>query len=185
MKNRGFTLLEMVVVIGIGTILVLFVLGILISNNRFYANQSGENEAIFNTRIIADRIASYGRGAAAVLSSYIYNSSNYVSDSDTLVLQVPSIDASANIIGGAYDHVIITRDLSDTSKLQLYVDPDASSSRGARGVLLTNKLDTMTFTYSSTTPDISEKVDYLIKITMGGSSPASEYIEGSVTLRNK
>lgn len=181
----GFSLIELLIVIGITALLAMLLLGILIANNRFYANQSGEISAVINTRIISDRIAEYTRGAVAVLASYTYNSINYVSDTDTLVLEIPAIDASANIIASAYDRVIITADPGNSARLLLYLDPDASSARLPRNAELTNSLGIVAFTYIPGAPPATDRIDYLIRITASGASPATEYIEGSITLRNK
>lgn len=177
--------MELVVVIGILALLAIFLLGILVSNNRFYANQSDEIRAISGTRIISDRIAEFTRAAVNVLANYTYSGVNYVSDADTIVFQIPAVDASWNIISATYDTVIITEDTADPSRLLLLLDPGASSARRARNLELTGKLDTVSFTYSPGAPPAAQKVDYLIRINMGGSSPAVEYVEGSVTLRNK
>ncbi len=181
----GFTLLEVIVVIGVLAILIVFLLGIVIANSRFYSNQSGEIGAISSTREISNRITEYTRAAVMALATTTYSSILYTADSDTLILQVPSIDASFNIISATYDNVIITRDTGNSSRLVLVVDPNASSARKSRDLELTSNLASTTFTYIPASPPSTDRVDYLIKVIMGGSSPASEYIEGSVTLRNK
>jgi len=181
---NGFTLIEVIVVVGLIGLIALFILGILLANNRFYNNQTGEITAISGTRQIADRIAEYGRAAVSVEAAYTYNSMNYTSGASTIIFKIPSIDSASQIIAGTYDYVIITPDIVDPARLMLFLDPHITSARNPRNAELTRNLAVAAFTYN---PDIAtaDTAAYNIQINVGGTNPAAETITGQVTFRNK
>ena len=184
-NENGFTLIEVLVVTGIVAVLSVFAAGIFIANNRFYLNQSAEIQAVVGTWQSGDRINEYGRTAAAFVASRIYNSTTYTTGAETVIFQIPSINASQQIIASTYDYVYITKDLSNISRLILIVEPNAASARLARSVELTNKLSVVSFTYDNGSPSQASNMTYRIKIDTGGRYPGVEDLRGGVTLRNK
>src|SRR3989338_5696796 len=182
-KNTAFTLLEVVVVIGLIALMAIFVVGIMIANNRFFNNQTGEITAISGTRQIADRILEYGRLAVSVASSYTYNTVDYSSGATSVIFQIPSINSAGQVLT-TYDYVIITKDSVNPLRLLLFLVPDAASARVPRNVELTNKLGDVLFTYDPNAAS-ADAVNYSIQINMGGPSGAAETVEGRVTLRKK
>ena len=183
--SKGFTLIEMLVVIGLVGLLSVFAAGIFISNNRFYQNQSGEIEAISGTRAIADHINEYGRLGDSIVASRTYNSTLYTTGATTVIFRIPSVDASNAIIASTYDYGYVTRDPSNTSRLVLMLELGAGSARKARNIQLTDKLSTVSFTYDNATPSQAGNVTYQIIINTGGKYPGIEDVRGGVTLRNK
>lgn len=180
----GFTLSEVVVVTALLGVLMLFAVGIFIANNRLFNTQSGENLAIAESRAASDSLATYGRGATAVLASYIYNSVPYTSDTDTVIFRIPAIDSGGQIISATYDYTIITRDPNNASRLLLIVDPNVASARKARNLQLTDHLITSSFTYDSGDFSAVKNIAYEIRITYTGRNSATEQVYGAVTLRN-
>lgn len=183
--NKGFTLVEVIVVTGLVAILVVVGGGIYLANSRFYETQSGEILAIHNTREVGDRLSDYGRGAVAILSSYTYNSVVYNTGADTVIFQVPSQNQSGGIISGSFDYVIVGTDPANASRLLLIVDPAAGSKRLPRTRELTNQLASLGFTYDNADLSQAKNMTYQITVTQSGRSPGSEQIFGGVTLRNK
>ena len=184
-KQTGFTLVEVVVVVGLVGLLAAFGVGIFIANNRFYQNQTGEIQAISGTRLIADRINQYARSAVNFEASIVYNSVTYTTNATTVVMKLPAIDASSQIIAGAYDYAIVTRDPNNAQRLMLFISPDAASARLALDSELTDKLSVVNFTYDDATPSQAVNMTYQVKIDTGGRSPGIEDLRGGVTLRNK
>lgn len=175
----------MLVVIAIASVLSVFAAGIFIANNRLYQNQSGEITAVSATRQIADRVNEYGRTAVGIVASRAYGGTTYTTSAETVIFQVPSVDASNQIIANTYDYAFVTKDLSNASRLLLMLEVNAASARLARNTELTDKLSIVSFTYDNATPSLANNVTYRVKVDTGGRSPGIEDLRGGITLRNK
>lgn len=183
-SGGGFTLSEILVVIALLTVLIAVGVRIFFSNNLFYENQTGKIDSIRAAREAADRLGEYGRLAAAIESSYTYNSVNYSSGVSTVIFRVPSLDSNGAIIAGVYDFAIITASTTPAGSLELLVDASPGSSRPSRTLLLSNKVSSVAFTYDDPTPALAKNITYDLTITQTGRFPALERVRGSVTLRN-
>lgn len=183
-KYLGFTLAETVVVIGLFAVMLVYGVGILIWNNRFYNTQSGEIRAINSTRNIADFINEYGRLAVQIEPSRTFNSVAYTSDSTGVIFRVPAVDDTGEIIDNVYDYIFLSQDPNLSNRFLLIVDADLTSDRGTRTLELSDALSAVNFSYDNADLSISEQVDYEIVITHPGKNPATEKVVGTVTIRN-
>lgn len=180
----GFTLAEVLVIVGLLVIVIVLGLGIFLSNNRFYENQTGKIALVNVLREAADRIAEYGREAAAFESSYAYGSTIYNTGAQTVIFRLPARNASDDIIAGIYDYAIITASSTVPNRLELLVDADPGSARPERNLLLTDSLTSVVFTYDNVDVLQAGTVTFEITATAGGRYPATEKIYGQTTLRN-
>ncbi len=182
--SLGFTLAEVLVVIALLLVTVVLGLGIFFDNNLFYENQTGKIAVINATREVADRLAEYGREAKAFESSYVYSGTTYSTGSATVIFRLPGRSASGDILAGIYDHVIVSTDSADAAHLLLIVDPDPSSARPQREHLLTDRLTSLAFTYDNADVTQAHNLSFEITATSAGRHPATETVDGQVTLRN-
>lgn len=121
-KNRGATLIElMIVVAGI-----LFIFAAILGANRMslmtYYRDSGINESSRNAFSTLRYIEKDIQNASAVSTSY----GSYYTSSNTLVLKVPSYDASG-IIDSTYDYIVYS--VNDDGGLVRSVYPETVSLR--------------------------------------------------------
>lgn len=181
---RGFTIAELVVVVSLFAILVLFVFGTLIANNRFFKTQSGEIRAINSAREVADRINESARSAAAIASAHTYLTVQYATGGTLVVFQIPAIDSAGEIIASVYDYVIIGRDPNNSSRLIMIVSADAASVRKERVLEFSDKLSAIQLTYDDPDLMLAKNVIYDITFTEEAANPAVERITGSATIRN-
>jgi len=176
--QQGLTLIELLISIVLLSILLTvftsaFVSGIKVYQREFQtANLQSEN------RIVLDRIISDIKQA--------YNVED-TSDSDTLVLALPAIDASGNILyeaTGQFKTDYFTYTKNGTS-LEKEILPDASSSRTAITKTILDKVSNLTFTYL---PDLSSAEEVEVRlITQDQSSGKTITVNnlGRGVLRNK
>lgn len=183
--SKGFTIAELVVVTALTAVLMLVGVEIYLTNNKFSENQTSKISAINAVREIADRIYEYGRPAQSLVASYTYNSDIYSTGAETVIFEIPSIDAVGALIPSAYDHAIISVDPDNAARLMLFVDPAGSSARPARSVQLTDHLTLASFTYDSADPAAAAEVTFQVRVTEGIKNPATEQVYGEVFLRNK
>ena len=183
-QKLGFTLAEVLVVTFLFVILIMIGAGIFLYNNRFYENQSGEVFSISATREAGDKINEFTRQAVAIESAYTYNSINYSTGAQIVVLKLPALEADNDIIAGVYDYVIIGASSTAPSLLELITAPHSASARPGRYLLLSNKLAALNFTYDNTNLALAKSIIYDITVKETGRSPAQERVRGSATLRN-
>lgn len=181
---KGFTLVEIIVVVAISVVLILVGTGIFLSNGRFYENQKGEIMSVNATREAADRVNEFARGADSILSSRIFGGTNYTTDAAGVIFRLPAIDSSGNLLAAAYDHIFFGRDPGNASRLLLIVDGAAGSLRGSRTLEVSNRLAAVTLAYDDADPTLAGQVIYTITVTETGRSPGSEEVTGTATLRN-
>lgn len=101
-SEKALTLVEMQVSLSIMLIIALAALSLHIVSWRSFAMGNGYMNVYSDSRMAMDRMARDIRWAAQVESNY----GSYTTSNNSLVLKIPSIDASGNVVGGYYDYVI-------------------------------------------------------------------------------
>lgn len=158
--KTGFTLIEILVVIGLFALLMLFATGIFLSHNGLYYAQRAEINAVGSARGALDDMTDEIREAIAVETSAVYQSVIYTTDVDTLALRLPAVDASGVPSAGTYDHVIYYIDSANPKYLRKITAPDAASFRRAEDKkLITEHLSSIVFTYNNSTPDQASRIN--------------------------
>lgn len=157
-RGRGFTIAEIVVVVGLFALLSVFIVGVYISHNQLFYSQSAEINAVGTARAVMDDLTDNIREAREVATSYIHNLVTYTSDSDTLVLRLPAIDSSGNPIAAAFDYVIYYIDAADATRLRKIVSVNPLSSRRAEEKLLTDYLNSIALTYNNSPMETATRV---------------------------
>jgi Tfp pilus assembly protein PilV len=154
--NSGFTIIEIVIVIFLTSILLLG----LFSLYEWHAT-------MYNYEEITVRVAESGRNAMQamyantaqayrVLATSTVNSTLYSSGPSTLVLQIPAIDSSSNIVVGKWDYAAFH---SSGTNLYMDISADAASSRKkVVGKLLSDSLYSLNFTYDDSNFTLVKKV---------------------------
>ena len=140
----GFTLPEVITVMAVAVIIGGLVLGIMVQNTRLFVQESekvtqglGLNDALI-------KIRSAVKEASSVVSGYPQDSPEFSSGASEIVLKLPSIDSSGNIIDNTFDHIVFTK-LSD--KLYYKLFPNPLSTRVKVDQILAKSVDTIDFRY--------------------------------------
>ena len=155
MSKRGFTLVEVVIVIFLFTLVMLAVVDLFISFNTSYSKQvanigTAQSAAAFMNEVQRDVLQ-----ANSVAASHLYSGTTYTSDASTLVLTLPSVDASGNVVATMYDYAIFYLTGSTTYRI---MDVDASSARAPGSKKLSDVMSYLTFTYNNVTPSSATNV---------------------------
>lgn len=143
--KRGFSLIETIITIGISVIALLALVNIFLTFNTIYGYQqislatSGSAGAAMNALEVAVL------PAEQVLSSHSFSGTMYTSGPATLVLQLPSVDSSGNIIAGAKDYVVF---YSSSAMLYRLTEAASNSTRVPGLQTLSTTLDSISFTYN-------------------------------------
>ncbi len=178
MDNKGVSLVELSIAITVAllTFAILFYVTFTLQTNVNIA--SGLLGMSEKGRLAVNYISQDIREAKAVRSSY----GSYSTGGDTLILDVPSIDGSGNIIDPdtKFDVIIYTLDSADPKKLIRVVYADGASSRTSGTETIIEDVDSLSF--SGTT---SETIG--IQITTSTATADAERqstITTSASLRN-
>lgn len=114
------------------------------------ARTDNETGAVLATRNISD----LARGASAVEASATVDGTAYVTSSSILVLKMPTVDASNDIVSGSYDYIAFYRDGSDATKIYSDTEAATGSKRLTGKKLVTANNLILTFRYND--PDVSK-----------------------------
>lgn len=150
---RGFTLMEGLTVIGVMTIILIMVSEIFSVSYDIYIKQSARTDNETGAVLAVRAISEAARGADSIESSYVINGTTYTTSADVLVLKLPTIDASNNVVPASYDYMAIYRHSAQTTKIFSDIDAAAGSKRVDGQKLITANNVIMQFRYNH--PDVT------------------------------
>jgi prepilin-type N-terminal cleavage/methylation domain-containing protein len=149
-EQAGFTLIELLLVIFISVMLLGALFGLFVWHSRVYNYQQAVIAVAGSARQAMSAIGSYTVQAYRVVASHNFAGTTYSSGPETLVLQLPAVDANGNILAGSWDYVVFYR---NNNELLQTMDVHASSTRLAVTKTHSATVSGLTFTYDD--PDFS------------------------------
>ncbi len=150
MRQRGFTLIEIMIVITLISICGYIVADIFIGQNRIYKVQVAELNVTSDARMSLDDIDNFVRQANRVLDSY----TTYTTSSQVMVLQIQSVDSSNQLIP-AFDTIVYY--LTGTN-LYREIFPNAGSARPAMVKKIASNVTSLAFTYNNASHSLVTEV---------------------------
>lgn len=141
---RGFTLIELTMVIIISVLVGTTLVGILVNNTSFFYKQSSVVSGGLSLNDALEKIGDYVSQASLIPASY--PAPVYTTGSETLILKIPAVLISGTS-ESVYDFVVIAKDASKPNILKLEVFPDPQSTRVAGKQVLITALDKVEFIY--------------------------------------
>jgi len=178
--------MEGMTVIGIMTIVLVMVTQIFGVSQEVFVKQTAraENEtgAVLATRLISDMT----RGSSAVESSRTISGTAYTTSSTVLVLKMPSINSSGNVIASTYDYVAFYRDGTDATKIWSDTEAAAGSRRIPGKKLVTAGNLIFTFRYDDVDPTKATRIQvYLVNRRTARNTTITSRSWTAITLRNR
>jgi Tfp pilus assembly protein PilW len=152
-----------------------------------------------SARIGMDWMAKEIKSAAQVETSRTISGTTYTSGANVLVLKVPSIDASKDVIDSDsdgnpdyYDYIVYHLKATDLTKLERIVGADSQSYRPSDTRTIASDINSLTFGYldaggSTVTPANATKVTISVvtRKTFFSDRASQETLSSEVKLRNK
>jgi type II secretory pathway pseudopilin PulG len=181
--KRAFTLIETIIVIAITAMALLALITLIL---MFYRIQ-GQHRALMEVNVSA--ATSMNAFVDAILpASKILPSANtsglpYVSSNTSLVLELPSIDASGYVIPGVVDHIVFT--LAGQT-LTEQIEAGVGSVRQSTSRVLSTAVSSLTFTYDD--PTLVNVTNVLIDLRTRASyqqTTMSAQVSEKLYIRNK
>lgn len=189
MKDKGLTLVEVLVTISIAIVAGILLVAIIVNSAGIYHKESSKLSQGLNINDALSMIRSTIKSSSAIQASFIGDSITYTSSATQLILKIASIDASGNIIDQVFDYYVF---FLDNTKLKLKTFPDPLSSRKGQDQIFSTNVDNLNFQYLNSsnpplevTPSSATKVK--ISLTLNIKSGADYEIKtatSEASLRN-
>lgn len=144
---RGFSLIETLIVTAISTCMILTLSFVIYQLNGSVAYQQAVAQSSGSASMIMREIESLTVPADAVLETHTFPSATYTSSATTLVLEIPSIDSSGNVIANTYDYAAFYTVGTNAYRL---LTANAASKRASGTKQLSSTVTSLTFTYNNT-----------------------------------
>lgn len=147
MKNNilsGFTLVETFIVIGLSVIALLALANLFFIFNSVYGNQQAFMAAAGSASNAMNALEAAVLPADQVLASHNFSGTTYSSGATALVLSLPSVDSSGNIIAGTTDYVAF---YSSSTNFYRLTAAGTGSTRVSGLKLLSTTLYSLSFVY--------------------------------------
>lgn len=143
-KNIGLTLIEILVAMGIASIAGVLLLVIIVNSMGIFSQQSSKVSEGLNMNDAFSKMRGVIKQSSMVAQQYTEGSTTYTSGVNQLVLKIPSIDSSNNIIDLTFDYLIF---YLDQNYLHLKTLPYSLSSRKSGDQILSTNVDSLVFKY--------------------------------------
>ncbi len=148
-QSAGFSLLESIVTIGIAVFVFLIIALVFIAHNKLFNLQSILADSEINNYLALNHLGKLIKSSNRVLASQTINSINYSSSANVLVLELPSVDSSQNIIPNSFDYAAIHQSSTDQTKLIVSLQANSPSSRASGNILISSGVQKIIFSYNN------------------------------------
>ncbi len=180
-KSKGLTLVELLISTSIAVVVGGLLLTILANSSGLFYKESSKVSIGLNTNDALAKVRSSIKESSGVEDT---------SGSNTLVLKVPSLDKSNNIIANAFDYFIFFR---DENKLRFKIFPNEASFRKIQDQIFSTDVNRLTFNYlnSSNPPaEVAPKDATKVRISLtlkqkSGTDYETSTAVSEANLRNK
>jgi prepilin-type N-terminal cleavage/methylation domain-containing protein len=180
--KRGFTLIETVIVIAISVVAFVALANLFIRFNNTYGYQQTFMATAGSASSAMNALEAAILPADQVLASHSVGGTVYSSNATTLVLELPAVNSSGNIIAGVFDYIAFY-----TSSHTLYrrTQTGAGSTRISGLKQLSTTLNSISFTYDNI--DFTKVTNVTADITTQGQfkqQTVQGHVNEQIYLRN-
>lgn len=142
---KGLTLVEVLVGMGIATVVGGLLLVIIVNSTGLFYKQSSTIEQGIGANDALSAVKNSIKEARSIAANYPETQPfTYTTGSTQLVLKLPSLDLSGNIIADSFDYYVF---YLDQTKLRFKVFPNALSQRTSRDQILSTSVESLEFRY--------------------------------------
>lgn len=160
---RGMTLMELIVAIALSSIVAMVLGGVFLAQSRFYALQDAISETQLDAGRALDTAGLFLSSADSVLTSQTINGHAYATGTNTLVVRLPSIDASGDIVVGSYDYAAFGLDPDDVANFMYDIQASANSARVSGKFVKATLVDKLIFRYNTVSTTAASIIDFYIR----------------------
>lgn len=144
MKEKGLTLVEVLVALGIVSVVGALILMIIVNSAGIFTDQSVKVQGGVDANEALSQMRRTVKDASSVAASYTDGATVYTTGANQLVLKLAAFDNSGNIIDNSFDYVVFFR---DQKIIRMKIFPDAVSSRKPANTVLATQATDLYFQY--------------------------------------
>ena len=159
----GMTLLELVVSIAIGSIMFMILGAVFIGQGRYFAIEDAIAETQYNAFQAVDTVGLFASSASRVLASRTINGTAYATGTNTVVLELPSINGSGDVVANAYDYVAIGLDPTNATRFMYDIDAATGTDRTDGKFVKASLVETVIFRYNTVNQASATAIDLTIR----------------------
>jgi prepilin-type N-terminal cleavage/methylation domain-containing protein len=153
--SRGFTLMETVIVIFIVSIVMMGISALFINFNNSYAIQNGMINNAYSASQFLNETGKLALQARSIVGTRSFAGISYTTSSSTLILEIPSVANSGDIVANTYDYALIKL---SSSTVHRTLEANASSARVSGTKQLSDAVTSLAFTYNNATPSQASRI---------------------------
>lgn len=131
------------------TLITFLVIGIFFTYYSFFLTEVAYKNLNSDNVITLSQISSEIKNALNVIDSKLIQGTNYTTDQNTLILELPSIDSNQNIIPNTYDYEVFYQDTVNPKLLKSTIALGAGSVRQSTSTTLTSFLENINFNFNN------------------------------------
>ncbi len=183
-QQHGFTIIEVVVVVALTATLLVGLLGIFDWQNKIYQLEQANIFATGSARVAMNNILPVVAQGVSIVSSRTISGTNYTTGAGTIIVKLPSFDASNNVIDSTYDYVVYH---SSGTNLNQIVELAGSSNRKISNKLLSDKIQSFALSYNNGDPTLANQVtvDITTQSFYRANNSATAHLAETIFLRNR
>ena len=182
-NNQCFSLAEAVVSVAVVIYILVAFLVIYKNYDKFYNRQQTEIAIGNSGREAVKELQNAALQSDKILASQTISGTLYTTGTHTVVLEIPSINGSGNIVSGKNDYAVFyLTGKSFYRRLQA----NAASSRHSGLTTISDSVSALTFTYDNANLAQAAKIDMDIQMqAITGGQTVSSHLYQEIYLRNK
>lgn len=182
-QQDGFTIIEVVIVLGVSTVLLLGLLNLFDWHQKVYVMEEATVRTTNDVRNTLMGMSEYIAQASNILSSRNFNGTDRTTGGNAIVLEVPSVSSSHNIIPVTYDYVAF---YLENGSVYQEIELGTGSVRTGGTKRLAENVQTFALTYNNSNPTEASRVsiDLQTMIATRNSNVATR-VTDTIFLRNK
>lgn len=147
--SRGFTIIEITIVITLAALTLIIASTLFITEWQILGSETAKSELRSQNIAAQTEIARAVEESFEIVNSKIINSGSYASDSDTIILKLPSVDSDQDVIPETFDYEVFERDAADPAKLISDTEINVQSSRPSGKRTVAGFVGTLNFRYNN------------------------------------
>lgn len=181
-QKKGFTLAETLIVIGLGMVVLLVLVNFFVGYSKTFRYIEANFQVAGSASLVMENLGNATRQAKRVMTSRTFSGTSYTSNATTVILEIPTVNSSGNIVSGSYDYILFYKSGSD---LFMVTDPNGSSDRPAGTKKLSETVQSFAVTYNDA--DVTEATKIDVDITTSKTVKGQAYtqrVRHQIYLRN-
>jgi prepilin-type N-terminal cleavage/methylation domain-containing protein len=180
--SAGFSLIEVIVAMAIFLILSLALLSLYQAFGSLYGLGRAQFSAVGGVRVPLAEVVEYVSQAYRVVASQDFSGTLYTSNSSTLVVQIPAVDANDRVVANSWDYAVFYK---NGARAYRQLQPAAESARSGGTRQLTDVATSLQFSYDNADFSLVKKVGVSLEtFTQEGHITVSHVTSEEVALKN-